>query len=135
MRVVLDTNVLISGLMFPKSVPGTIVRTWRDAGFELVMCREQLEEIARVLAYPKIVSIMKWDATIIARFVKQLYLRSEVLNITDTEVDVPGDPHDDPILAMLVAGHADCVVSGDGHLPALRDRYRIVSPSEFVRMI
>ena len=53
MRVILDTNVLVSGLMFPKSVPGTAVAAWRDGRFDLVLPFAQLGEIGRVLAYPK----------------------------------------------------------------------------------
>ena len=61
MKVVLDTNVLVSGLMFPGGVPGRIVEAWFDARFDVVSSREQLEEVARVLAYPKIRRILGWD--------------------------------------------------------------------------
>ena len=47
MRVVLDTNVLLSGLMAPKGVPGRIVAAWIDAQYEFVMSLEQVDEVAR----------------------------------------------------------------------------------------
>ena len=61
MRVVVDTNVLLSGLMYPNSTPGRIVAAWRNAAFELVLTRAQLTEIARVLSYPKIARVLRWD--------------------------------------------------------------------------
>ena len=60
-RVVVDTSVLLSGLMHPNSTPGRIVAAWRNAAFELVLTRAQLTEIARVLSYPKIARVLRWD--------------------------------------------------------------------------
>jgi predicted nucleic acid-binding protein len=48
---------------------------------------------------------------------------------------VPRDPGDDPVLATLLAADADCLVSGDGDLLALRDRYPILTPAEFARRL
>ena len=61
MKVILDTNVLVSGLMFPDSIPGIAVAAWREGRFDLVVPLAQLEEIGRVLAYPKIRKILRWD--------------------------------------------------------------------------
>lgn len=135
MRVVLDTNVLLSGLMYPDSAPGTIVRAWREARFELPLTVEQLTEIGRVLSYPKIRRILKWDRATIESFLKQLYLRSELVEISGVDVSVPRDSGDNFILAGLIAGEAECLVSGDSDLLALRDRYLVVTPAEFVRRL
>jgi putative PIN family toxin of toxin-antitoxin system len=51
-RVVLDTNVILSGLMYPDSIPGRIVEAWRDGRFDIVTSVEQLSEIGRTLGYP-----------------------------------------------------------------------------------
>ena len=45
MRIVLDSNVLIAGLMYPHSVPGNIVTAWREAQFDVVSTLQQLKEI------------------------------------------------------------------------------------------
>jgi putative PIN family toxin of toxin-antitoxin system len=135
MRVVLDTNVLLSGLMYPAGAPGIIVRAWREARFDLVLTVEQLTEIGRVLGYPKIRKILKWDRARVERFLKQMYLRSELIDISGVAVSVPRDSGDSFILAALVAGEAECIVSGDTDLLALRDRYAIVTPAEFVRRL
>ncbi len=135
MRVVLDTNVLLSGLMSPDGTPGMIVRAWREARFELVLTVEQLMEIGRVLSYPKIRKILKWDRATIESFLKQLYLRSELVDISGVAVSVPRDSGDNFILAALIVGEAECLVSGDSDLLALRDRYTVVTPAEFVRRL
>ncbi|OGI43335.1 MAG: putative toxin-antitoxin system toxin component, PIN family [Candidatus Muproteobacteria bacterium RBG_16_64_11] len=135
MRVVLDTNVLLSGFMYPGSAPGKVVRAWREARLELVLTVEQLTEIGRVLNYPKIRKILKWDRATIEGFLRQLYLRSELVDIVDIAVSVPSDPDDNFILAALIAGQAECLVTGDADLLALRDRYPILTPAEFAKRL
>ena len=132
MKVVLDTNVLLSALMSPDGVPGRIVAAWDEAQFELVFSLEQLAEIGRVLAYPKINRVLTWDEKRIEEFIRQLYVRAEVVELGSTVVEVPRDPSDAAILATLVAAKADLLVTGDGDLLELRDRYPIETPSEFM---
>lgn len=135
MRIVLDTNVLVSGLMYPGSVPGRAVAAWLDGHFDLLLSVEQLAEIGRVLAYPKIRRILKWDRAVIEAFLKQLYVRSDTVDITDVAVEVPGDASDSAILATAIAGGADWLVTGDAYLLVLRDRYPILSTVEFVQRV
>jgi putative PIN family toxin of toxin-antitoxin system len=134
-KVVLDTNVLLSGLMFPDGAPGRIVAAWRQARFDLVISIHQLAEIGRVLAYPKIRRILGWDERRIEQFIRQLYVRAQIVDLDGISVEVPADPDDVPILATLVAGQADVLITGDGDLLALRDRHAILTPAEFVRRL
>jgi putative PIN family toxin of toxin-antitoxin system len=135
MRVVLDTNMLLSGLMYPHGPPGEIVRAWRESRFDIVLSIEQLTEIARVLSYPKIRKILKWDRVRIEGFIKQLYLRTEMVNITGISAIVPRDSKDSAILATLTAAGADYLVTGDKDLLALRGHYAVLTPAEFARRI
>ena len=135
MRVVLDTNILMSGLMYPASTPGRIIAAWSEAQFDVVSSHEQLAEIGRVLGYPKIRRILQWDDQRIEHFIKQLYVRVEVADPATAEVEVLRDPDDAPILGALVAAGADFIVTGDRDLLALGDRYPIETPAEFVRRI
>ncbi len=131
MKVVLDANVLVSGLMYPKSVPGRIVSTWREGGFDLVLSVPQLTEIGRVLAYPKIRRILHWDDETIGGFLRQLLLRAETVEpdgITGVELN---DTVDAAILGSLAAARADWLVTGDAHLTAHRNDFPILEPSEF----
>ena len=135
MKVVLDTNVLLSGLMFPEGIPGRIVAAWTEARFEVAVSLEQLAEIGRVLEYPKIRSRLGWDDQQIELFIKQLYIRVEVIELGAVSAEVPRDPDDAPTLATLAAANADVLVTGDNDLLALRDRYSIETPAEFVRRL
>jgi putative PIN family toxin of toxin-antitoxin system len=134
-KVVLDTNVLVSGLMLPDSVPGRIVAAWRGAQFELAISEPLLEEIGRVLSYPKIQGRLRWGQDDIARFLLLLRFKADIVDITGEKAGVPRDPGDDPVLATLLAADADCLVSGDTDLLALRDRFPIQTPAEFVRRL
>ena len=135
MKVVLDTNVLISGLMFPVGTPGRIVAAWVEGRFEVALSLDQLAEIGRVLEYPKIRRKLGWEDDSIELFIKQLYIRAEVVELGMITVAVPRDPGDAPILATLAAANADVLVTGDGDLLALRERYAIETPAEFVRRL
>lgn len=134
MRVILDTNVLMSGLMYPESVPGRAVAAWREGRFDLVLPLAQLEEIGRVLAYPKIRKILRWDEETIGRFLKQLYLRAEVVEPAAQRVEVR-DSDDLHVLQALAAGTAELLVTGDEDLLTLRERYAIETPAQFVKRL
>lgn len=131
MRVVLDTNVLLSGLMYPSSVPGRIVEAWVGGRFDLVVSYAQLSEIARTLSYPKIRKTTQWNDAKIEAFLRQLLLRAEVVDTQDATVEVIADPEDTPILASLVVSRAEALVTGDRDLLALKENYPIVTPAEF----
>jgi putative PIN family toxin of toxin-antitoxin system len=131
MRVVLDTNVLLSGLMAPGGTPGKIVAAWRGAHFDLVLSEAMLEEIRRAFAYPKIYARVGWGEEEIARFILLLRLKAEVVNIEGVTASVPRDAADNPVLATLLAGEVDCLITGDNDLLALADRYPILTPAEF----
>ena len=135
MKVVLDTNILVSGLMYPASTPGRIIEAWSEAQFDVVTTHEQLSEISRVLGYPKIRRILKWDDDRIEHFIKQVYLRVEVAESETTEFEALRDPEDTMILGALVATEADLLVTGDRDLLVLRNLYPIETPAEFVRRI
>ena len=82
MRVVLDSNVILSGLMSPKGTTGQIIQAWKDNRLTLLICEAQLEEIKRVLAYPKIQKRLNWSTEKINLFVKLLAYRSEYVDIS-----------------------------------------------------
>ncbi len=135
MKVVLDSNVLLSGLARPDSEPGKIISAWDNHSFEVVISEFQLAELARVLKYPKVEKLLKWNEVQIQAFIRQLYLRVEVVDIALVKQEVPTDPDDSPILASLIAAKADYLVSGDGDLLAPGNLYPILSPTEFVRRL
>lgn len=135
MRVVLDTNVLLSGLIIPDSLPGRIVQAWREARFDLVFSEQMLEEIRRILAYPKINKRLKWDAEEIARFLLLLRFKCVITNPSPMSFDDLRDPDDAAVLSALIESGAEALVTGDEDLLTLANRYPIFSPAEFARRL
>lgn len=139
MRVVLDTNVFISGLLLPNGVPGRIVQAWQQSQYTLVTSAPMFSEIERVLNYPKIQRRLRWSAAQVERYISLLRFYSEVVSIEDALRVIPDnllrDAKDNPILATFIAGHGDWLVSGDDHLYAVRDQYPVCSPGDFLPML
>jgi putative PIN family toxin of toxin-antitoxin system len=135
LRVVVDTNVFVSGLLKPDSTPGRIVAAWRDAKFRLVVSEFILQELAETLGGEKLKPVLGLQADEIARFVLELRAQSDVVEPAGVRIDTPRDPDDAPILATLIASGADLIVSGDGDLLALRGRYPVETPAEFARRL
>lgn len=133
MRIVLDTNVLLSGLMLPDSTPGKIVGAWRKRNFYLIVSEITLAEIARVLAYPKIRKRLNWDDECIARYIALIRFEAEVVDIVGVEANVPADSNDNHLLATLIVSNADWLITGDSDFNELIGLHPIISPGEFVR--
>lgn len=132
MRVVVDTNILLSGLMFPNSIPGKIMQAWRENRFELVLSQFQLDEIGRVLAYPKIQKRLRWDEAEITQFLKQLFMRSIYLGDIATVAEVPADANDNLILSAYLIGQAQYLVTGDKGILDLHEQYAILTATAFL---
>jgi putative PIN family toxin of toxin-antitoxin system len=135
MRVVIDTNVVLSGLIKPGSVPGQVLRAWRDGSIRLVLSEFLIEEIAVTLARPKIQALVPWPAAQIDRFVLELRAFCDVVEPAELNFKYPRDPDDIPVLATLIASGADLLVTGDRDLLVLREEYPIETPAEFVRRL
>jgi putative PIN family toxin of toxin-antitoxin system len=131
MRVVIDTNVFVSGLMLPASVPGRILAAAIAGGFELVLCEAIVEEISAALRYPKVRKRIALSDNELDRYVQALRFIADIVDPASVGVQVPGDRNDDTILATLVVAKADWLITGDAALLALADQYPIITPAEF----
>ena len=135
MKVVIDTNILLSGLMLPNSTPGRIMQAWQDNCFDLVLNQFQLDELGRVLSYPKIQKRLKWEQAEITQFLKQIFLRSVYLGEITTVAEVPADKNDNLILSAYIIAEASYLVTGDKGILALRQDYNILTAAEFVQRL
>lgn len=131
LRVVLDTNVLVSGIAYPASIPGRILGAWRQGALEVVLSRYILDELARVL--PRLNHRLKWEPTEFAELIDILAIEAELIEPEALESDVARDAADVPVLGTLMAAKADYLITGDKDLLVLADRYSIVAPAEFWR--
>ncbi len=110
MRVVLDTNILISALISPKSVARQIYEAARSGRIVLVTCDAQLDEFRRVTRYPKVQQYIRAsEAGAMLNELRELAVYIEV----NEKVDVSPDPADNFLFAMAQASQADYLVTGD----------------------
>lgn len=110
MRVVLDTNVLVSALITRGTPPDRLYQAWLRNEIELVTSAAQIDELADVLSRPKLRKYV--DPADAAGLVSDILLRAIVIRDMPVPRRSP-DPKDDAILAAAVAGEAKLVVSGD----------------------
>ena len=119
-RVVLDTNVLVSGLVYPGSVPGRIVHVWRQGGLDVILSRYILDEMVRVL--PRLFRIVL-SAAEIRDLADSFLFVADIVEPSSEEYPSLRDQNDQPVQATL---H---LITGDKDLLALADRYPIVTPA------
>ena len=110
MRVVLDTNILISALLVQSGVPGTIYQAWTEGTFTLLTCEMQLEELRQTLRKPALaVRIRPHQAGWLVNDLKRYAEGVDPL----PSVKRSPDPEDDFLLAAAEGGRADYLVTGD----------------------
>lgn len=127
-RVVLDTNVLVSGLAYPSSIPGKILAAWRQGKLDVVLSRHILEELVRVL--PRL-SRVTLTAGEIQDLADSLMFLADIVDPVADHDDRLRDPADQAILQTFMAGAADYLITGDKDLLVLADAYPIVAPAWF----
>ena len=109
-RVVLDTNILISALITRNTPPDKLYQAWLRGEIELVISDAQVAGIYDVLSRPRLRRFLDADeADAIAE-----NIATRALVITELPVvNVSPDPKDNPVLASAIAGKAELIVSGD----------------------
>ena len=134
MRVVLDTNILVSVLLIQVGYPAAIYRAWQEGHFILLTCSEQLDELRGELRRPALAARIKPYKA--GRLVNELKKLAETVGPLP-RVERSSDPDDDFLLALSEAGQADYLVTGDksGLLALGRHQAtRIVSPRDFASL-
>jgi len=134
MRVVLDTNVLLSALISSRGAPDTIYRAWRAARFELVTSTMQLDELRRVSRYPKLKAIL--PAHRIGAMVNNMQRALVLAHLPNLPEGITlNDPNDAFLFTMALASEANYLVTGDRRAGLLDQgnagRARIVTPAIF----
>lgn len=133
LRVVLDTNVLLSGIAYPGSVPGKILAAWRHGSVDVLLSAFILDELRRVL--PRLASRHGLSATEIDDLVDILAIQAAVIEPEPTSDPELRDANDLPVLgtllAALAAGSADYLITGDKDLLALAERFPVITPAAF----
>lgn len=136
MRVVLDTNVIISAALIRGGNEDQIIRAWQRGAFELVLSPPILEEIGRALFYEKLRKF-RWMTDAEIAELLQILAQGSALVSGRAKVKASRDPDDDKFLAAAIEAGAGFVVTGDRDLLDLKS-YRgvcIVRPARFLMNI
>jgi uncharacterized protein len=135
-RVVADTNVVLSGLLW-LGTPGLVLEAAANGRIALYTSPALVQELSETLQSPKLAARIRASGLTQDELL-QRYLDVAVL-IEPQSVPrvVPDDPDDDQVIAAAIAAQADLIVSGDKHLLDLESHcgIRIVLPAEAVRTI
>ena len=137
LRVVLDTNTLISGMIVEKGSPAAVLRAWKSNVLVMVSCQSLIEEFVRVARRPHLqVAYRLTDDRIeeMAQLIRaKAFLTSELY-----EVDViKDDPDDNVVISCALEGGAQYIVSGDPHLISLKEYQgiRMINAGDFLGVI
>jgi putative PIN family toxin of toxin-antitoxin system len=129
MKIVLDTNVFISGIFF-SGPPSQILKAWKDTRIQVVLSKEIITEYQRVgealsAKYPEI------D---IVPIIDLLTIYGEVVETKDISVSICEDPDDNKFIECAIAGNCKLIVSGDKHLLNISDfqEIEVLKPREFI---
>ena len=136
MRAVLDTNVLLSGLLW-HGAPHALLERVRDSALTLVSSPALLAELTEVIGRPKFDSVLARSQTSQASVLAEFRQLAEILDPPPLSRPVCRDPDDDALLALAIAAQADLIVSGDKDLLALGsyDAIPILTPAQALQRI
>ena len=122
-RVVLDTNCLVSALIFSRSRFAWLREAWQAKRIIALASRDTVSELLRVLAYPKFKLSRDEQETLLAEFLPFV----ETIQVETTPQGLPEirDIDDVIFLALAAVAQADALISGDGDIQAVRMQFHI----------
>lgn len=119
MRVVLDTNVIVSRFLVPRGKSAQIIDHWAREDFELLLSEPILIEIREVLRYPRLSKKHGLNDSEIDEVIAQLRSLAVIVAPQQDIRVVPDDPDDDKFIACAISGGAEFLVTDDQHLLVL----------------
>lgn len=137
MRLVLDTNVVLSGLLW-RGHPRRLLDLAKEGTVSLYTSSVLLDELADVLSREKWTAMLATRQTHAAFLMQHYGVLARVVRPKSIGRVVPNDPDDDAVIACALAARAEIIVSGDKHLHSLGGEYNgipIVTPAQAVQKI
>lgn len=130
-KVVLDTNVIVSALLF-KGKLSVIVNLWEEGRINPVLSKETFKELIKVLAYPKF-SLTEDEIRKLVE--EEIVPYFELISSTTAIKNVCQDPDDDKFLSCALSASADFVISGDKDLNKIKQykNIKIVTPQKLLQ--
>lgn len=136
-KVVLDTNVLVSGLIVSQGPSAKILDATQKGELETITSNSLLQELSEVIARPHIVRKYPRVTEHAESVIDYLRTHSTIVEGKPSQQIIKDDPDDDFVIACALDGKADYIVSGDPHLLALAQygKIKILSPRQFVETV
>ena len=128
-KVVIDTNVFVSGILF-SGPPSRILKAWQDDRIQIAVSKDIIEEYRRVIDELSV----KYENINIDPILELLFIEAELVPSHSFDQPVCEDPDDDKFLACAITSKSKYIISGDKHLLKI-DRYLnsiIVTPRYFI---
>lgn len=134
-RTVLDTNVLVSALLFHTSALAWLRGAWRSGRILPLASRTTTAELIRVLAYPKFALDAHEQRDLLDDYLPACGIVT--IPVPPPEVPECRDPFDRQFLELALAGNAEVLVTGDADFLALADRFAVPTQSsrEFTQFL
>ena len=135
-RIVIDTNVLLSGL-FWHGTPHALLNHVRNGTAELAMSHALLDELADVISRRKFASILALTTRTPEQILVEMQALAEIVVAPPLQLPKCRNPDDDAVLACALAGHATFIVSGDEDLLTLKEfqHIPILTPAQAMRRL
>jgi uncharacterized protein len=131
-RVVIDTNVLISAFLFG-GVPGRLISLWKSGRIQPLASQTMIDEALRVLAYPKFSLTPKEIELLLYQEIIPWF---EIVDVATGSPFIGDDPSDDMFLWCAMDAKADQIIYGDEHLLQLQDfPVPILTPRQFLDLV
>lgn len=136
MRAVIDTNVLLSGILW-HGVPHELLEQVRNGKLTLISSPALLAELTDVISRPKFNAILSGSSTPRNKLLDELHKLAEIIEPPPLPLPICRDADDDVVLATAIAGRVDIIISGDDDLLSLKIHQGIpvVTPAEAVQRI
>ena len=132
-KVVVDTNVLVSALLFGGK-PAELIPLWQGRTIGPLSSKEIIDEYLRVLTYPKF-TLSEEDINFL--LYREVLPYFEVIDFYSNARTVKKDSADDKFIRCAMAGKAKFIISGDHHLLAIKSyrKIKILSPADFLQKV
>ena len=129
-RVVIDTNVIVSAILFG-GIPGELIPLWKSGRIKPLASKKIIDEYIKVLAYPKF-ELSETEINYI--FYNEILTYFDIIQTKDTPLIIKVDPSDDKFIHCAKAGKAIAIISGDQHLLNLKtyQKIKILTPAKFL---
>lgn len=137
MRIVVDTNVIVSATMSPNGAPNALVRAWMGGAVELLVTTSIIAEYEEILTRPEISRFIRMSKSDVAELTSAFHRAGRIAEEFPVREVIFDDPDDEIFLTCAVNGDADYLASGDAHLLELRAYRGIpsVPPAVFLALL